>query len=347
MDSQLLEELLDPNQTYDDVSLPVFVRKVGENFEGMKERGDTFLDVESGHCCDLGCNPNLIRTAYRFVGNHTRHYMDLRFILEFSEDGKYYIIKDIFECNSFRSMQKKEWYGVQLIFIFYDDEKPGYKLTPDELLHTEIALKAEKEITSNKEVFHLEEVETWMQRYLSTFGFIMEKTLLYPDRKLRWNSFFHLYEGFEDCMSFFEKWSKSLLVQASQEDLELEEDVLIEVILEAEKILKDEGHEYTLYVLQKEESYRIRYWLRYLIGGIADTFSTSWVWFKAQQQPLLRKFYALTEPETVQFLNSWGDVDPESSIRSLTFHLDIRRKAEERGELIPFGLGEDNLDQIC
>lgn len=343
MDSSLLGELLDPDQTYQNVAQPVFVKKMEEVFREFREEGDEYIEVETGNCCELSCNPDLIRTAYRFVGNKTRNYLDFRFIIEPTADLKDHCIKDIFECNFLRCHQRRDWYGIQVSLWICDDEKPGFYLSPDEVIYTEIALKAEEEIPEGRDYFDLDEVQLWLDKYRSTFNFIVHTNSEKPGRILRWNSFFHFYEGFENYISFFQKWENSLVVEAWRKGLDLPEEVLIEVIMDGEKIIIEEGHEYVYYLLDEKDGYQIPYHLKPLTGKGADTFSDSWVWFRSRQESLVKKYYALTEWETSQYLESWEVVDPESRLKSLTFHWEVREKAKNRGEEIPFGLGEGFL----
>jgi hypothetical protein len=48
MDTQLLGELLDPELTYQDVALPVFLSKLDILFGQFRKDGDDCLEVESG-----------------------------------------------------------------------------------------------------------------------------------------------------------------------------------------------------------------------------------------------------------------------------------------------------------
>lgn len=338
MNAQLLGELLDPNQTYQNVNHTVFIRKMEELFREFRDQGDEYLEVQSGNCCELSCNPDLIRTAYRLVGNNTRNYLNFRFITEPTADLRDHLIKDIFECNFLRCHEPKDWYGVEVSLWIYDDEKPDFYLNPDELIHTEIALRAEAEMAI-KEHYYLHEVRTWLEKYRSTFDFIFENTFEKPDRRMRWESFFYRFQSFERYLMFFEAWEKTLLVETYQNKIELPEEVLIEVILDAEKLIIDQDQEWIHYMLTPENGYKIPYGPPYYLGGIADLFSETWAWFKPQQCRLVEKYFALTDWEVEEFMDSLDVIDPEGRIKSLTFHLEVREKAKKAGKEIPFGLG--------
>lgn len=344
MDAPLIGELLDPEQTYAEVSLPIFTQKLEEIFKDLRKFGDTSLEVETGNCCGLSCCPELIRTAYRFVGNHTRHYIDFRFIIELTEDGKDHRIKDIFECFSFKGRETKDWYGTQVMLTIYNDEESGFYLSPDEVIHTEIALKADAEIFDFKNSIPLDEVEYWILKYRPTFLFIHENNVQQPDRFLRWNSFFHTYLDMEQYLSFFQKWEKTLAVEACKLDYEIHEDFLIDVIQEAERILVEEEKDYLLQELMAEEPYKLMYCSKPFVGEAADNFSASWHWLKPRQEAMVKKYYALTETETDSYLEEFSYSVGE--LRLLTFHLDIREKAKKRKGYIPFGLGEKTFDEL-
>jgi hypothetical protein len=129
-----------------------------------------------------------------------------------------------------------------------------------------------------------------------------------------------------------------MLVEVWRQGLELPEEVLTEVILDAEQLIFKHGYECFFYYLTEEKGYRYFYGGMPLVGGNADLFSESWAWFKIQQEKLVQKNFALTEWEVEEFLESFTVLDPEARIKSLTFHLEIREKAKNRGEEIPFGL---------
>lgn len=275
MDAPLIGELLDPDQTYAEVSLPIFTQKLDEIFRDLRKFGDTFLEVETGNCCELICCPELIRTAYRFVGNHTRNYIDFRFIVELTEDGKDLRIKDIFECFSFKGHETKDWYGTPVMLTIYNDEESGFYLSPDEVIHTEIALKADAEIFDFKNSIPLDEVEYWILKYRPTFLFIHENNVHQPDRFLRWNSFFHTYLELEQYLSFFQMWGKTLAVEVYKWDYEIQEGFLIDVIQEAERILVEEDKDYLLYELKEEGPCQLVYCSKPFVGELADNFSLS------------------------------------------------------------------------
>lgn len=335
MNAKELGELLDPELTYQETPLETFVKKLDQVFQDLKKGGDTYLEIMPGTCCNLSCNPELIRTAYRFVGNHTRNYLGFRFITEPTEDGKDHCILDIFECFRIQCQQGKDWYGEQFTLIIYEDEKLGYHQSAEEVMHSEISLQAVSELTEGKENFHMEEVEVWLMKYKPTYEFIQVADDFDLYKTLRWKVFYNLFDTLHTYLTFLKRWNKSVITAASQQEMDLPEDVLKEIILEAEGILEDDGCEYFLSTLREEESFQILLWERPLVGKLGERFSRSWAWFKPRQEELVKKYYALTESETDQFLEGYDYVDPRVTLKLLSFHLDIRMKAKERGDFIP------------
>jgi hypothetical protein len=74
------------------------------------------------------------------------------------------------------------------------DEKQDYRSSPDQTVHTEIALRAMSELNSNKGPFTFEELEAWLLKFRSTFDFIEEGTVEVPPfESLKWRSFSYSY----------------------------------------------------------------------------------------------------------------------------------------------------------
>lgn len=337
MDAKELGELLNPDYTYQEVPLDTFLEKLEAVFRKLKKGGDTHLEILPGHCCELSCNPELIRTAYRFVGNQTRNYLNFRFITEPTDDGKDHIIKDIFVCYALRCHEGKDWYGEKFSLEVYEDEKPGLHPSPEEIIYTEKALQAVSELMEDKEMLLVEEVEAWLMKYQPTFDFILECDNLYLF-EAKWSGFFHLYETLMSYLTFLKKWHSSTLVIASIEEIDMDEDSTKEIILEAERILEEGGLAFLLSQVIELNSFQPFSNYPSLKGKLVENFLRTWVWFRSRQKELVKKYYALTESETDEFLENDDYSDPQSTLKLLSFHLDIRNMAKERGEYIPLGM---------
>jgi hypothetical protein len=166
MDAGLIGDLLDPQYTYQEVSFESFTKKLALIFEEFQAEGDTNLEV-------LDCNPDLIRTAYRFVGNNTRNYLDLRFILEPTEDLKDQIIKDIFQCNSFRCMEERDWFG-SAKFLQFSDDAPGSLTNIDYIINQEIAIEAFQKLFDETKSIILEMAKAWVMKFQPTYEYFQD-----------------------------------------------------------------------------------------------------------------------------------------------------------------------------
>lgn len=86
-----LDKILDYKE-YADVEKPIFLNKLEQAFDLLKENNNTKLVQNSGVCgiCMKGC------PAVAFVGDNNTHYIEL--FIETENDR----VKDIYECNSFK-----------------------------------------------------------------------------------------------------------------------------------------------------------------------------------------------------------------------------------------------------
>ena len=81
-----------------------------------------------------------------------------------------------------------------------------------------------------------------------------------------------------------------------------------------------------------ENNYQVTYQTLELIGKPFEDLSILLTWFKPLRSALVKKYYSLTEVETVQFLASEDFLDPEHTLTLFSFHMDIRKRAREQGE---------------
>jgi hypothetical protein len=91
LDIEMVDDLLDPERTYSDLEKPVFVHKLGNAFDKLIEKGDSYLIRKKGVCTGRGCD-NIGCPGYTFLGEKSGLFLDLVII---ERDGK---IEDIFDC---------------------------------------------------------------------------------------------------------------------------------------------------------------------------------------------------------------------------------------------------------
>jgi hypothetical protein len=347
MNAKQIGELLDPQYTYQEVPLEVFVRKLEIIFVDFRKEGDEFLEVLTGNCCNLSCNPDKIRSAYKFVGNHTRNYLGFRFLLELTDGRDDYEITDIFHCHDIICYEPKDCYGEAFYMHIHMDEKHDYLSSPDQTVHTEIALRAVSELNNHKGPFTYEELEAWLLKFRSTFDFIEEGAVeIAPFESLKWRSFSYSYGNLLCISECLRRIKEKGYLEAEYRTQKLTEKVLIEDFQEIEKIIFDEQCEHFFYDLTAEQDYRVHFQEKLLEGDIFNQFSSFWAWFIPLQEKLVKKYYALNEAETDEFIEEGDYFDPELTLKLLSFHMDIRKRARERGEYIPVGLIDIDLSNL-
>lgn len=93
MDTEMIDDILHDDRTYQDFPKGLFIRKLGNAFEAFRKAGDKYLSHSYGRCSELGCNAGC--EGFSFVGNKSGHHMDL--IIEVKEGE----VLDIYECLKF------------------------------------------------------------------------------------------------------------------------------------------------------------------------------------------------------------------------------------------------------
>lgn len=98
LDIDMISDVLEDNQTYQDFEKPLFVHKLGNAFTEFMKAGDTFLLCHTGFCnsklCNYKCN------GFSFTGNFSGNYLDMIIVIK---DG---IVQDMYECSEFKMQIK-------------------------------------------------------------------------------------------------------------------------------------------------------------------------------------------------------------------------------------------------
>ena len=97
MDITKLRLYLKGEYTYDETTKEIFLNEIESVFEVQRNLGDTKLLVYEGSCIGKKCD-NCGKKGYRFVGNHSKSYIDLLFEIEGDE------INDITDCAQFKTV---------------------------------------------------------------------------------------------------------------------------------------------------------------------------------------------------------------------------------------------------
>lgn len=97
MDIAKLRLHLKDEYSYQDTTKEIFLNDIESVFEAHKDSGDTELIAYEGACAGSNICDNCGMTGFRFVGNHSKNYMDLLFEIEGDD------IKDICDCMNFKT----------------------------------------------------------------------------------------------------------------------------------------------------------------------------------------------------------------------------------------------------
>jgi len=137
LDLNLLNHILDDSLTYQDVTKKVFLEKLNELFNELKER-DTHLVSQNGFCNSEECSNKGIK-GILFCGNNSGKHFN--FIFEQNTDGR---ITDIFHCNKFQceSENAVDENKRELTIKVYEDEQAKFVPNSDYLNKNNYSLSA-------------------------------------------------------------------------------------------------------------------------------------------------------------------------------------------------------------
>jgi len=107
MDIAKLRLHLKDEYTYQDTTKEIFLNEIESVFEAHRNSGDSELLIYEGACVGSKTCDNCGVKGYRFVGNHSKNYMDLLFEIEGDE------IKDICDCMHFKTDVHIEDLGIK------------------------------------------------------------------------------------------------------------------------------------------------------------------------------------------------------------------------------------------
>ena len=117
LDADMLDILLNDNQSYMDVTKEMFVEELRQYFKRNKSdyKSENYFKAYPGQCTK--CNKG--KTGYSFINSQNECYMS--FLFEENEED----FTDIYKCSSFDTYEKEienEWGGI----FFYDDDNVSY-----------------------------------------------------------------------------------------------------------------------------------------------------------------------------------------------------------------------------
>lgn len=343
MDIEGLRMYLKDEYEYQKASKEVFLNRIEEIFEKMNLLGDSSLKVFPGACCHSGCNPEMTRAGYRFIGDVTHNFFDLRFIIAPRENDQVKDITEIFNCNYFLTNENTRELGERFEVLIFKDEELDFHSTPEHLIYTDQAIRAQSELVSIPiQTIDWEYALSWLFRHKQTFNYVYENDNTFEVSK--WTKFKFTYRDLEEVIEIFQKLAQFEIFKFSSLQIEENEVELISVILKIEEILDSS----LMFFRKKIEFNNLDYYWNfrnefYLIGELISEVGR-WMdeWFYPTQKMLVEKYFALSEGEIDKIIELDYLEETDLKLDLLFTHMGIRKKAELIGEWIPYYLRKEN-----
>lgn len=333
MDIDNLRLHLKDDYTYEDTTKEIFLNEIEKIFEDHRNLGDTELLISKGACAGKRCE-NCGKKGFRFVGNHSKNYMDLLFEIEGDD------IKDIFDCSQFKPDVDIDGLGTKAFIYFKEDDRITFNRTPDYWAKVYSATAASSEIiTRPPRQITLEELSYWVDKHSVTDEIIGGFHIFKP--QMRWTAFSMLYDELKKIRTYISYYNEIEQANFSKSRINTEPE-LIDWILANEalyeaapfdlkySLVKEGGH----YLLDRPEQL-------IFYGEEFDQTYNFVHFYKENYENLFQKYTTYTDEEEQELRNKVGYGKDKADIFSLRFHLENRKAIEEFGFSIPFYINQD------
>lgn len=206
MNAEMLDVLLNDDQSYQDVHKETFVAELREYFSQLRNDWNSKTDFKAAHGICTNCSKG--KKGFSFVNSDGESFMSM--VFEESEDD----YTDIYKCSSFTTFDteiKGRWGGIQ----FHEDDKVNYmptELNIREMKECALAVRAvEMEIETEgilSKKFYVPWIRTY--RHLDTFDdFFTDKSYRYKDEVSVYISTLELWiESLEKSVLARELWQE-------------------------------------------------------------------------------------------------------------------------------------------
>lgn len=181
LDAEMLDVLLNDDQSYMDVPKDVFIAELRKSFQEHKDDWNYKVDFKAfpGEC--KSCNKG--KTGYSFINSDGECYMSM--VFEESEED----FTDIYKCSCFDTYDKKieeEWAGIS----FYEEDKVTYLPTEKNLRdqkQSEFAVKILEKELKNEGFLSSDFCINWFKsyKYLDDYSEIFDGKLYHYKKKVR------------------------------------------------------------------------------------------------------------------------------------------------------------------
>jgi hypothetical protein len=328
----LLHIGLKEEYTYQDTTKEIFLNKLEKLFISHANACDSELLVYPGQCTGKECE-NCSRKGYRFVGNHSKKYIDFVFITEGDD------IKDIFSCSEFSADVELEKLSRIDSFYFDFDERVTFYKSAEYWSKVSAAETAFSEIISSPPRFlEFEEFCYWLEKYSELNTRIGKYNILKPNMK--WTPFSRLYADLQKYRSCLLDYESGIQKAISTMNLLDNEKRQIDWVLNHERLFEEVPYDFKFNFRKEGEFYILEKFYSIILMG--ERFQQLYNFigsYMEYHKALLEKHntYELDElKESLKIQNSQNEqVDVVFSLR---FHLAKRKALNEIGYKPPFYL---------
>ncbi len=316
--------------SYQDTTKLIFLSKLDQVFNKFKNVGDTELLIYPGACAGKACD-NCGVKGYRFVGNFSKHYIDLLFVI-ISAD-----IRDIFYCSCFNpdveldGLQRKE-----SIFIDKDDLITFHK-TPEYWEKVFAAFNAYSELVEDPpKPFDFEVMSRWLDKHFELNAKIGHYNILNPTMK--WSPFSRLYDDLTNFSNYITAHILEILHANYTLQYAKTDDERIEWMLQHETIYQKAPLSWSFFFDKVGENYIIKNQNPVLVltGKVfIETlcFTDS---YQNQNMELFDKYCIYTNEMFTEISDKEDFTIEDNNIYELRFHIKRRKEMEALGINVPF-----------
>jgi hypothetical protein len=311
--------------SYQETSKEIFLSKIKKNFDKHVEAGDTELILIKGKCQSKICD-NCGKSGYRFIGNNSRNYID--FIFETNGDD----IKDIYDCNDFKTETDS---GVikRNYHIFIDkDEETTYNKTPEYWVKVNSANMAYEEIiTSSPKEIDYDDLSYWVEKYTFTNKTIGKYSIF--KSKMKWSHFSELYSYLYKFKSYVDLFGSRFNLENNSLKQITTEDDLIQWVIRNETLFKKAPFGIDI-EKDGDQCYAIQKKLILTGDRLTEVSNFILIYFE-HKITLMEKYYSFNHDEQNEIYSRKKIEDIPEGIDELSFHMENRRKSREIGIEIP------------
>jgi hypothetical protein len=333
MDIAKLRLYLKDEYTYKDTTKKIFLNEVEEVFKDFKNSRDTELLIYNGACNSDGKRcPNCGVKGYRFVGNHSKNYIDLLFEMEGD------VITDIYSCSEFKTEVEIDGLSSRSCIYIHLDERVTYHKTPEYGSKVYAATSAYSEIITNPpRQIDFEELSYWVDKHTFSNNFIGNYDIF--QLSMKWTPFSKLYADSKEIISYISTHLDEFK-QANNSIKQIEtEQNLIDWFLKYEAIYEKAPSALRFSFEKEDEKYILDKRNPIKLKGEEFIETLSFIeFYQKHYWDLLDKYSTYTKQEESELYNNQDYKNDEIDIFSLRFHLERRKALEELGINLPLHL---------